>query len=174
MDLDTSQVATRRFVKLVMFRQQRETTARDTDRGKKYPLQAGFGGNLEITTTAWVAAREKSARLLIDRQQRGMTSTEQNKQFDPGGWWITDYFLPGGYFVCCMLCWAFFCFLGHICFLFIMPGTKGYKNYLLNMGAIGMREPDGRGAAFELTMNHFDPWFTKVLLYRDVLMYAWS
>ena len=34
---------------------------------------------------------------------------------------------------------------------------KGDKNSPLKMGANGTREPDGRGAAFELAMDHLGP-----------------
>ena len=49
-------------------------------------FQADVGVNLE-TITAQVAARQEFARLPKNRQQRGVIalSTEQNKQFDPGG-----------------------------------------------------------------------------------------
>ena len=80
MDLETTQVTALRFVKLAMFRQQREKTARSTNR----PIQADFGGNPEITTIR-VTACEESTRLPIGRQQREATSTEQNKQFYPEG-----------------------------------------------------------------------------------------
>ena len=84
MDLETSQAAARYFVKLAKFRQQIGTTARNTDNGGNCPIQADFGGNPKTTTITRVTAREESARLLIYLQQRGMTLTEQNKQFDPG------------------------------------------------------------------------------------------
>ena len=60
-----------------------------------------------------------------------------------------------------------FCFflLSAIFSLFIMPGTRGYKNSPLKMRAVGMRESDEGGAAFELAM------VKRVLSYRDVLMY---
>ena len=84
MDLETTQVTALRFVKLAMFRRQREKTARSTDRGRNYPIQADFGGNPERTTVR-VTACEESTRLPIGRQQREATSTEQNKQFYPEG-----------------------------------------------------------------------------------------
>ena len=80
MDLETSQVVARHVVKLAMFQQQ-GTISKSTDRGGNYPLQADFRGN-PITTTARVAAHAEAA---IGRQQRGTTSTEQSKQFDPRG-----------------------------------------------------------------------------------------
>ena len=56
------------------------------EQGTTFLLQADVGVDAETTTTkAQVAAREEFARLPIGRQQRGTTSTEKNKQFDPGG-----------------------------------------------------------------------------------------
>ena len=81
MDLETSQVAARHF-ELAMFRQQQGTTAKSSERGKYYPIQADFGGDPKETSTARVAACEEAA---IGRHQRRTTSTEQSKQFDPGG-----------------------------------------------------------------------------------------
>ena len=80
MDLKTSQVAARHF-ELTTFRQQQGTTAKSTDSGGDYPIQADFARNPKTATTARVAAREEAA---ISRQQRWATSTEQSKQFDPG------------------------------------------------------------------------------------------
>ena len=80
MNLEILQVAARHF-KMAMFRQQQGTTARSTDRGGDYPIQADFGGNPKATT-AQVSAREDAT---IGRHQRGTTSIEQNKQFDPEG-----------------------------------------------------------------------------------------
>ena len=80
-DLETSQIATRHF-ELAMFQQHQGTTLRSSDRGGDYPIQADFAGNPKTATTARIAAREEAA---ISRQQRGATSTEQSKQFDPGG-----------------------------------------------------------------------------------------
>ena len=81
MNLETSQVAARHF-ELAMFRQkQGTTTAKSTDRGGDYPIQAHFGGNPKATTAQQVSAREDA---VTGRHQRGTTSTEQNKQFDRG------------------------------------------------------------------------------------------
>ena len=82
MDLETAQVAARHFVRLPIDRQQRGATTKSTYREGDYPIQADFGGTSKATTAARVAAREEAA---IDRQQRGTTSTEKNKQFNPGG-----------------------------------------------------------------------------------------
>ena len=80
-DGEASEVAARHF-ELVMFRQQQGTIAKSIDWGGDYPIQADFAGNPKTATTARrVAAREEAA---ISRQQRGATSTEQTKQFDPG------------------------------------------------------------------------------------------
>ena len=46
MDLGTSQVTGRHFVRLPTDRQQRGATARSTDRGGEYPIQADFGGKI--------------------------------------------------------------------------------------------------------------------------------
>ena len=79
MDHETSQVAARHF-ELAMLRQQ-GIAAKSTDWGGDYPIQADFAGNPK-PTTGRVTARGEAA---IGRHQRGTTSTEQNKQFDPGG-----------------------------------------------------------------------------------------
>ena len=56
------------------------------------------------------------------------------------------------------VCAVFFCCcLSANFLLFSMPGTKRLQNSSLKMGAIGTREPDGRGAAFELAMDHLGP-----------------
>ena len=77
MDHESSQVTARHF-ELAVFRQQQGTTAKNTGWGGDYPLQADFAGNPKTATTARVAARKEAA---ISRQQRGATSTEQDKQF---------------------------------------------------------------------------------------------
>ena len=81
MNLEASQVAARHF-ELAMFRHQQGTIAKSTDRGGDYPIQVDFVGNPKKITTARVAAREETA---IGRHQRGTRSTEQSKEFDPGG-----------------------------------------------------------------------------------------
>ena len=98
MNLETPQVTARHFAL-----QQREVTTRSTERGGDYTTQADFGRS-PTATTARVAAREEAA---ISRQQRGTTSTEQSKRFDPGSEGLTSSFLPSGYVVYCMLCYAF-------------------------------------------------------------------
>lgn len=51
-----------------------------------FSLQADVGANPEETAiTAQLTAREGFTKLPISRQQRGTVSTEQSKQFDPGG-----------------------------------------------------------------------------------------
>ena len=67
MELETAQVAALHFVKLTMFRQQREVTARNTFRGGNYPIQADCGGNPETTTTQVTV--HQVAGLRIGRQQ---------------------------------------------------------------------------------------------------------
>ena len=64
MDLETTQVVVHHFVKLAMVRQQQGTTARSTDRGGNYPIQADVGGNPE--TTPQITVRQ-AARLPIGR-----------------------------------------------------------------------------------------------------------
>ena len=72
------QLAGRHF-ELAILRQQ-GTSAKSTDWGGDYPIQADFGGNPNTATTA-VAAREEAA---IGQHRQGTTSTDQNKQYDRG------------------------------------------------------------------------------------------
>ena len=74
MDHESSQVATHHS-KLAFFRQHQGTTAKSTDWGGDYPIQADFAGNLKTVTAARVAAREEAA---IGRHQRGAASTDHN------------------------------------------------------------------------------------------------
>ena len=67
---------------LVIFREQKGTTAKSTDWGVDYPIQADFAENTNAVTAARVAAREEVA---IDKQRQGTASTDENKQYDPGG-----------------------------------------------------------------------------------------
>ena len=101
MDHEASQVTARHFA-LPIDRHQRKGTTRSTEKGGDYPTQEDFGGYPTATTTR-VAAREEAA---ISRQQRGTASTEQSKQFDPGGEVLIGSFLPSGYVIYCMLCCA--------------------------------------------------------------------
>ena len=80
MDHEPSQVAARHF-KLAMFRQQ-ETTAKSTDWGGDYFIRVDYARNPNTVTIARVVDHEEAA---IGRHQRGTTSTDQNKQYDPGG-----------------------------------------------------------------------------------------
>ena len=80
-NLETPRVTARHFA-LPIDQHQREVATRSTERGGDYPIQAYLGGNPKKATTARVAAREETA---ISWRQRGTTSTEQSKQFDPGG-----------------------------------------------------------------------------------------
>ena len=103
MDHEASQVAARHF-ELAMFRQQQGTTAKSTYWGEDYPIEADFARNPKTATTARVAACEEAT---ISWQQRGVTSTEQTKQFNPGGRKVNCSFLPSGYVAFCMLSCAF-------------------------------------------------------------------
>ena len=94
MDHEPSQVAARHF-ELTMFRQQR-ATPKSTDWRGEYPIQPDFMVSPNTATTARVAARDEAA---IGRHQRGITSTNQNKQFDSGGTGVNSSFLPSGYAV---------------------------------------------------------------------------
>ena len=66
---------------LVFFRQ-KGTTAKSTDHGGDYPIQADFAENTNAVTVARVAAREEAA---IGKQWKGTASADENKQYDPGG-----------------------------------------------------------------------------------------
>ena len=101
-DPETPQITAHHFA-LVIDRQQREVTTRSTEKGRHHPTQAEFWGN-PTATTAQVAAREEA---VIGRHQRETTSTEQNRQFSPGGRRVNCSFLPSGYVAFCMLSCAF-------------------------------------------------------------------
>ena len=109
-DHEPSQLTDRHF-KLVMLRQQQETTAKSTDWGGDYPIQADFVGNQEAVTAARVAAREEAA---IGRHQQGAASTDQNKQYDRGRR-AADLFISA----------KWLCFILHVLlcvfFLFCLP-----------------------------------------------------
>ena len=75
------QLADRQF-ELVIFRQQKETTAKSTDWGGDYPIQADFAENTNTPTVARVATRKEAA---IGHHRQGTASTGENKQYDPGG-----------------------------------------------------------------------------------------
>ena len=79
-DHEPSKLANRHF-DLVIFRQQ-GTTAKSTDWGGNYPIQAEFAENTNAVTAARVAAPEEAA---IGKQRQGTASTDENKQYDPGG-----------------------------------------------------------------------------------------
>ena len=66
---------------LVIFRQQKETTAKSTDWGGAYPIQVDFAENTNAVTAARVAAHEEA---LISKHRQGTASTDENKQYDPG------------------------------------------------------------------------------------------
>ena len=59
------------------------TTAKSTDWGGDCPIQADFVENTKNAVTATrVAAHEEAA---FGEHRQGMTSTDENKQYDPGG-----------------------------------------------------------------------------------------
>ena len=60
------------------------TTAKSTDWGGDYPIQAEFAENTNnaVVTAVRVAAHEEAA---IDKHRQGTASTDENKQYDPGG-----------------------------------------------------------------------------------------
>ena len=107
MDHEASHVAAHHF-KLAMIRQQ-GTTAKSTDWGGDYPIQGDFAGNPETVTAARIAAREEAT---IGRHQRGTTSTDQNKQFDPGG--TTGELFISAKWLCCIL-YALLCVFIRFC-----------------------------------------------------------
>ena len=79
-DHELSKLADRQ--ELEIFRQQKGTTAKSTDWGGDYPIQADFAENTNAVTAARVAACEEAA---IGKHRQGTTSTDENKQYDPGG-----------------------------------------------------------------------------------------
>ena len=132
-----------------------------------YPTQADFGGN-PTATTVRVAVSEEAA---IGRHQRGTTSTEQNKQFDPGGRRVSSSFLSSGYAIYCMLCCAFFSVLPSCNFLYYH--TRYQRQREPSAEDVSDRDTQSRGAAFELAMDHLGPLFKRVpLLYRNFFMYV--
>ena len=79
-DHEPSKLAGRHF-ELVIFRQQQGTTAKSTDWGGDYPIQADFADNTNTATVARVAAREEAE---IGQYWQGKTSTDENKQYHRG------------------------------------------------------------------------------------------
>ena len=79
-DHEPSKLADRQ--ELVIFRQQKGTTSKNTDWEGEYPIQADFAENTTIITAARVAAREEVA---IGKQRQGTASTDENNQYDPDG-----------------------------------------------------------------------------------------
>ena len=67
---------------LAIFRQQKGTTAKSTEWGGDYPIQADFAENTNAVTAARVAAREEAA---IGKHRQGTALTDENKQYDLGG-----------------------------------------------------------------------------------------
>ena len=80
-DNEPLRLANRHF-ELVIFRQQKGTTAKSTDWGGTYPIQEDFAENTNAVTAAQVAAREEAA---IGKYRQRTASTDENKQYDPGG-----------------------------------------------------------------------------------------
>ena len=70
-----------RHSELVILRQQ-GTTTKSTDWGGDCPIQADFVGNTNAVTATRVAAHEEAA---IGKHRQGTASTDENKQYDPGG-----------------------------------------------------------------------------------------
>ena len=58
------------------------TTAKSTDWGGDYPIHADFAENTNAVTATRVAAHEEAA---IGKQRQETASTDENKQYDPGG-----------------------------------------------------------------------------------------
>ena len=141
MDHEALQVAAHHF-ELAMFRQQ-GTTAKITDWGGDYPIQADFVGNPKT--------REESA---VSRHQQRTTSIEQSKQFGSGGRRMNCSFLPSGYAVCCMLYCTFFVF----CLFANFPcyHVRYIKQQEFSAEDRSDRDTRTRGAAFELVMDHLD------------------
>ena len=79
-DHEPSKLADRQ--ELVIFRQSKATTAKSTDWGGAYPIQADFAENTNAVTAARVAARKGAA---IGMQRQGTASTDESKKYDPGG-----------------------------------------------------------------------------------------
>ena len=80
-DNEPLQLADRHF-ELVVFRQQKGTTAKSTDWWGDRPIRADFAENTDAVTAARVAAHEEAA---IGKHRQGTASTDENKQYDPGG-----------------------------------------------------------------------------------------
>ena len=109
-DNEATQLTDRHF-ELAILRQQ-GTTAKTTDWGRDYPIQADLGGNPNIATTAQVAAREEAA---IGQHRQGNTSSDENKQNDRGRRTV-DPFISAKW-PCCIL-YALLCVFF---FLFYLP-----------------------------------------------------
>ena len=136
-DHEPTQLADRHF-ELAILRQQ-GTTAKGTDWGGDYPIQANFRGNPTTATTAQVAAREEAA---IGQHRQGTTSTDQNKQYDPGGTGA-DLFISAKW-PCCILyarlCVFSFCFTFLATSHVIILGIENNQIFLLKVGVIGTRK----------------------------------
>ena len=81
-DHEPTQLADRHS-ELAILRQQGGTTAKNTDWGGDFPIQADFVESMNnAVTAARVAAHEGAA---IGKHRQGAASTDENKQYDPGG-----------------------------------------------------------------------------------------
>ena len=80
-DHEPTQLADRHSELAILRRQ--STTAKITDWVGDYPIQADFAENTNnAVTAARVAAREEA---VIGKHRQGTASTDENKQYDPGG-----------------------------------------------------------------------------------------
>ena len=108
-DNEPLQLADRHF-ELMIFRQQKGTTAKSTDWAGDYPIQADFAENTNAVTAARAAAREEAA---TGKQRQVTASTDENKQYDPGG--MGDDRFISAKWPCCilyaLLCVFLFCFV---------------------------------------------------------------
>ena len=81
-DHEPTQLADRHS-ELAILRQQGGTTVKNTDWGGDFPIQADFVESTNnAVTAARVAAHEGAA---IGKHRQGAASTDENKQYDPGG-----------------------------------------------------------------------------------------
>ena len=107
-DQEPTQLADRHS-ELAVLRQQ-GTTAKSTHWGGDCLILADFAENTKAVTATQVAAREEAA---IGKHRQGTTSTDENKQYDPGG--TSDDPLISAYWPCCilyaLLCVFLFCFV---------------------------------------------------------------
>ena len=157
-DNEPLQLADRHFG-LVIFRQQKGTTAKSTDWGGDYLIQADFAENTNAVTAARVAAREEAA---ISTHRQGTASTDENKQYDPGE--TGDDPLISAevamMYTVCLLCVFLYCFAFFAVSHVIMPGSSEDGSN---------QDMETRGAAFELSHGSSRSMIKRVLLYRGFL-----